>query len=361
MSTSAIEALARPEIRALTPYASARALADSAGILLNANENPFPSPGDPGLGLNRYPEPQPAALRARLAELYDVDADRVLITRGSDEGIDLLLRTFCAPGESVLVMPPCFGMYALSARIQGARVVEAPLVEHDGDFEAPDDLVDLAGGCKIAFLCSPNNPTGNLLTANTVEAVSKAMNGTGLVVVDEAYVEFQSGPSFTRKLAGHPNLVILRTLSKAHALAGCRLGTVIADPAVIGLMRRIIAPYPLPTPTVHAAMAALTPEALATQSERLSTLADEKRTLVHALEAQAWVRALWPGEANFILTRVPDARAMIEAAAEAGIRLRDQSAQRGLENCVRITVGTPEENQALIRFLNRWEPERTTA
>ena len=350
------DALARPEIRALTPYASARALADSAGILLNANENPFASPGDPGMALNRYPDPQPDALVRRLAELYDVERTRVLITRGSDEGIDLLVRTFCAPGEAVLIAPPCFGMYALSARVQGARIVEAPLVDRGDRFEVPDDLAARAKDCKLAFLCSPNNPTGNVLKPETVRDVCAALDGRGLVVVDEAYVEFQSGASFTTELDAHPNLVVLRTLSKAHALAGCRLGTVIADPAVIGLLKRIIAPYPLPTPTVRAALAALAPEALATQTGRIELLNAEKRRLVEALQSIEGIRAMWPGEANFVLVRVNDAERLVAAAAEAGIRLRNQSAQRGLDNCVRITVGTPDENRALIDFLETWTP-----
>lgn len=343
--------LARPEVRALTPYASARALADAAGILLNANENPF---SFDDRHLNRYPDPQPADLRERLATLYGVRDEQLLITRGSDEGIDLLVRVFCAAGESVLVMPPCFGMYALSARVQGARVVEAPLVETRGGFEAPNDLAELAGACKLAFLCSPNNPTGSVLAADTVESVCAAMDGRGLVVVDEAYVEFQAAPSFTTRLDALPNLVVLRTLSKAHALAGCRLGTVIADPGVIGLLRRIIAPYPLPTPTVEAALTALQPEALARQHEQLAVLAEQKARLVEALGTLDWVRDLWPGEANFVLVRVPDARRLLDDAAAAGIRLRNQSAQRGLEECVRITIGTPAETDALIDFLRRW-------
>lgn len=355
-SEDRLEALARPEIRALTPYASARALADSAGILLNANENPFPSPGDPGQTLNRYPEPQPPALVNRLAELYDVPREKLLITRGSDEGIDLLVRSFCAPGDSVLILPPCFGMYALSARVQGARVVEAPLVDHGDRFDLPDDLGERAEGCKLVFLCSPNNPTGNVIDAETVRTLCKARDGSGLVIVDEAYVEFQPGDSFTTLLDELPNLVVLRTLSKAHALAGCRLGTVIAHSAIIGLLKRIIAPYPLPTPTIEAALAALTAEALATQSERLAVLATEKQRLTATLSDHVGVRALWPGEANFLLIRVPDAARLIDDAAVAGIRLRNQSAQRGLDNCVRITVGSPDENTALIDFLEQWTP-----
>jgi len=352
-----IAALARPEIRALQPYASARALADSAGILLNANENPFPPTGDPGLGLNRYPDPQPADLKARLAELYGVDPARLLITRGSDEGIDLLIRVFCRAGtDRVLVCPPCFGMYALSARIQGAAVVEARLIERDADWAAPTDLAERAADCRIAFLCSPNNPTGNVLSAGTVTGVAEAMAGTGLVVVDEAYVEFAPGTSVLSMQADFPHLVVLRTLSKAHALAGCRIGTVIADPAVIDLLRRIIAPYPLPTPTVQAAMTALAPEALAQERAHLATLEAEKQRLIRTLDAHPGVKRCWPGQANFVLVRVPDGPSLVRAAAAAGIRLRDQSAQPGLENCVRITIGAPAENDALLEFLEGWLP-----
>lgn len=349
--------LARPEIRALKPYASARALADSAGILLNANENPFPPSGDNGRRLNRYPDPQPADLKARLAGLYGVPANWLLITRGSDEGIDLLIRVFCRTGkDSVLVSPPCFGMYALSARIQGAGVVEAPLVERDDDWAVPDDLAERAADCRIAFLCSPNNPTGNVLARETVVEVAGAMAGTGLVVVDEAYAEFAPGTSVLDLQAHYPHLVVLRTLSKAHALAGCRIGTVMADPEIIELLRRIIAPYPLPTPTVQAAMTALAPRALERERAHLAALGEQKQRLIEALELHSGVQCVWPGHANFVLVRVADGTALMRAALRAGIRLRDQSAQPGLDHCIRITIGTPEENRSLLEFLERWQP-----
>ena len=349
--------LARPEIRALKPYASARALADSAGILLNANENPWPPAGDDGMALNRYPDPQPAALRARLATLYGVAENRMLVTRGSDEGIDLLQRAFCRPGaDRVLILPPCFGMYALSARIQGADVVEAPLVEKEREFDVPDDLVERADGCRLVFLCSPNNPTGNVISAERVAETAGSLAGSGLVVVDEAYIEFAPETSALPLLDQHRNLVVLRTLSKAHALAGCRIGSVIADPDVIGLLRRIIPPYPLPTPTVAAALRALSPEALAVQRERLETLAAEKTRIVRVLDDHTDIVDVWPGHANFVLARTVDGAGLVAAASDAGIRLRDQSAQRGLADCVRVTIGTPEENDALIEFLQGWRP-----
>jgi histidinol-phosphate aminotransferase len=346
-------ALARPEIRALTPYASARALADSAGLLLNANENPWPPAGDDGLQLNRYPDPQPDDLRVELARRFDVDREQILITRGSDEGIDLLMRGFCRPAEDrVLICPPCFGMYALSARIQGARLVEVPLIDQGETWALDRDRVEATGAVKLTFLCSPNNPTGNEISAETVRGLCRARERQGLVVVDEAYIEFSDAASMTALIEDHPNLVILRTLSKAYALAGCRIGVLIADPDVIGLLRRIIAPYPLPTPSVVAARRALAdPTRLAGQ---LATLDDQKRRLVACLGSLPGIVRLWGGSANFILIRVADAADLVEAASARGIRLRNQSAQHGLANCVRITIGTPEETTALIDFLQRY-------
>lgn len=357
MNPESIVDLARPEIGALQPYASARALADSAGILLNANESPWPPAGDDGLALNRYPDPQPAALKQRLAELYGTSSDNLLVTRGSDEGIDLLLRVFCRPGvDRVLICPPCFGMYALSARVQGAEVVEAPLVDCGDAFELAPDLEQKAEGCRIVFLCSPNNPTGNTIDAGRVAALAASRADTGLVVVDEAYVEFAPETSMLALLEKHPNLVLLRTLSKAHALAGCRLGSVIANPVVIDLLRRIIAPYPLPTPTVAIALRALAEEALVVQRDHLETLAAERERLTEALKASPGIATVWKGAANFVLVRAVDGKRLVADAAKAGIRLRDQSAQPGLSDCVRITVGKLEENTALIDFLKVWNP-----
>lgn len=348
--------LARAEIRALAPYASARALADSAGILLNANENPWPPAGDGGLALNRYPEPQPAALKRKLADHYGIPAENLLLTRGSDEGIDLLNRVFVRPGEDgVITCPPCFGMYALSARIQGARLQEVALIETAGGFELDLERLAAAAPAKLLFLCSPNNPTGDGLSAETVLALARERAGQGLVVIDEAYIEFSERQSLASRVVQQPNLVVLRTLSKAFGLAGCRLGALIAATEVIDLLRRIIPPYPLPTPAVAAAEAALSPEAVAARREQLDLLMDNKPRLVRALEAHAAIRRVWPGEANFVLVRTDDGAALVADAARAGIRLRDQSGQPGLAGCVRITLGTPEENTAFIEFLQRWQ------
>ncbi len=348
-----LSALARPEVRALTPYASARALADSAGMLLNANENPWPPAGDSGLMLNRYPDPQPDDLRAELASRFSVANDQILITRGSDEGIDLLIRAFCRPGEDrVLICPPCFGMYALSARIQGARLIEVPLLDQGEQWALDVDGIDSVGAVRISFLCSPNNPTGNEIPARTIARLCRDREGQGLVVVDEAYIEFSEADSMTALIETHANLVILRTLSKAYALAGCRIGVLIANPVVIGLLRRIIAPYPLPTPSVEAARRALAEPVRLTG--QLAVLNEQKQRLVAALTSLPGVERLWSGAANFVLIRVADADGLIEAASTNGIRLRNQSAQHGLAECVRISIGTPDETSALIEFLQRY-------
>ena len=350
-----IDALARPEIVALEPYASARRLADSAGLLLNANENPW-APNNDGAALNRYPDPQPAALKAALAGEYGVVADRLLVTRGSDEGIDLLVRTFCRPGKDrVLICPPCFGMYALSARVQGATVSEVPLVESEAGFDLDFDAVADIPPCKLYFLCSPNNPTGNELPAGEIVALAERVADHGLVVVDEAYVEFGQQASLAIRAGDIPNLVVLRTLSKAFGLAGCRIGAVIAAPKIIELLRRIIAPYPLPTPAVAAAMKVLSPSARKRRRKQIDTLRSEKPELVAALVDHPAIVTVWPGEANFVLVRTSPAAGLVEAAAQAGIRLRDQSAQPGLADCVRITIGTPDENRRLIAFLEEWQ------
>lgn len=348
--------LARPEIRRLAPYASARAIADSAGILLNANENPWPPEGDGGLGLNRYPEPQPVRLRKKLAQHYGVSESQLLLTRGSDEGIDLLTRAFVRPGtDRVITCPPCFGMYALAARIQGAQLTEVALREADRGFALNLEAL-AAGPAKLLFLCSPNNPTGDGLTAETVLDLARRRAGEGLVVLDEAYIEFSERPSLASRVAQQPNLVVLRTLSKAFGLAGCRLGALIGHADVIELLGRITPPYPLPTPAVVAAEAALAPEATIARREQLDLLMDDKRRLVQALESHPAIHRVWPGEANFVLVRAADGAGLVRAAASSGIRLRDQSAQPGLADCMRITLGTPEENTALIEFLQDWTP-----
>ncbi|MEE4174334.1 MAG: histidinol-phosphate transaminase [Xanthomonadales bacterium] len=353
-----IEALARPEVLALKPYVSARGSAAADGVLLNANEAPHSlAPGLPwqDLALHRYPPPQPADLRERLAGLYGVEEDSLLVTRGSDEGIDLLLRVFCRAGkDAILETIPCFGMYRVAAAIQGARVIQ---VERDADTlevrgDALLEAIERTDNLKLVFLTSPGNPTGDTVSGELLERVLEATKDRALVVMDEAYIEFCEAPSAVTQMARHPHLVVLRTLSKAWGAAGLRCGAVLANPAVIGLLGRVMAPYPLTAPAIAAALAVTGRETREQQKILLLSLAREKGRLVRELTGRPWVRDLWPGEANFVLIRVNDGPALVRHCAEQGVRVRDFHGQPLLDNCVRMTVGSPDDMGALRAALD---------
>lgn len=345
-------ALARPEIRALKPYSHA---AWEPGLVrLHANENPWRDETDSSTaGLNRYPEPQPAELVARMAGLYGVAPPQVLVGRGSDEGIDLLLRAFCAAGrDRILVCPPTFGMYRVAASIQGAGVVELPLDRARGfALDATGVAAAWSPGLKIVFLCSPNNPTGNRLDPAAIGQVLEACAGRCLVVVDEAYAEFAPGTSLVPWLTRYPHLVILRTLSKAYGLAGARLGAVLGAPELIELLRRMIPPYALTVPTIEAALAALSPAGLVRCRARVDTLIEERGRLATALATLPLVDRVWPSDANFLLVECADAGRMLAAGIRGGLLVRDVRSQPGLDRCLRITVGTPAENARLLASL----------
>jgi histidinol-phosphate aminotransferase len=356
-----IEQLARPEILAMKPYVSARSGAAADGVLLNANEAPETLLEDPAwqqLELNRYPSPQPPELCQRLARLYGVEPGQLLVTRGSDEGIDLLVRVFCRPGEdAVLECPPCFGMYRIAAQIQGAGIIS---VDRDPetlrlDIAAITEQIALKPGIRLVFLTSPNNPTGDLLSRADLLNLLAACAGRALLVLDEAYIEFCADRSAVELVSEHPNLVVLRTLSKAWAAAGLRCGSVIADPVVIELLSRVIAPYPLSAPVIKAALMVTEPAAATRQSAMLDDLALEKRRLLRFLDGLARVRETWPGEANFVLIRVDDGPGLVEFCTGLGVRLRDFSGHALLDNCVRLTIGNETDMRQLRAALNEWE------
>lgn len=345
-----IERLARPEIVAMKPYVSARNSAAADGILLNANEAPGVHVADPRwreLSLHRYPQPQPALLRSRLAELYAVSEDNVLVTRGSDEGIDLLTRVFCRAGQDAVVeCSPCFGMYRIAANIQGARVIDVPRQAENEfriDFEKLERTIREQVGVRLVFLTSPNNPTGDLIGRNQLESVLRAAEGRALVVLDEAYIEFADENSAAELVGRWPHLVVLRTLSKAWAAAGIRCGAVIANPVVIGLLLRVIAPYPLSAITIDAALRAISADSKANQRAFVDSVRRRRADLYRFMSAFDWVTEAWQGEANFILVRVADAAGLVGWCAGHGIRIRDFSAQKQLEGCVRISMGSPAE------------------
>jgi histidinol-phosphate aminotransferase len=345
--SSAILHLARPDILELQPYQ--HAAWDPSLERMHANEMPWRASGDNSIsGLNRYPEPQPRALVERMAQLYGVPARQLLVGRGSDEAIDLLVRAFCRAGQdNVVITPPTFGFYKVAARIQGAGVLEVPLV-HAGFALAAEQVIAAGMRAKIVFLCSPNNPTGNLLDEAAMLRVCSELAGKALVVVDEAYVEFCVRASLTTRLAEFPNLVILRTLSKAYALAGARLGTVIASEEIIGLLRRIIPPYAIPASTVEDVLALTEAPQRALSAARIRTLLDERSRMHERLEHCANVARVFPSDANFLLIECRDSQRFFKAGKAAGLIVRDFSSYPGLAHCLRISIGTPDQNQRLL-------------
>ena len=346
-----IVAIARPEIRELTPYSSARMEASGGRIHLNANESPWPPLA--GAGLNRYPDPQPQILVDALARLYDVQAENVLIGRGSDEAIDLLVRAFCSAGEdSVMVCPPTFGMYAVCARVQNATVIEVPLTP-TLDIDADALLAAVTPDCKLVFLCSPNNPTGGATCVDTIAHIARQLSDRALVVVDEAYIEFSDETSATTLLAHHANVAVLRTLSKAYALAGNRIGAVLARADVVALLRRIQAPYPLPTPCVDIALAALAPAAQMRTRDFIDLQRRERTRVAFALQKIAHVLAVYVSAANFLCVRFTDGAKIYRRLLGEGIVVRNVGAYRGLEHCLRISIGTPDENDRLLAALSQ--------
>lgn len=355
------KAWVRPELVDLQPYASARAISGqtTSSVKLNANESPWPV--DESMPLNRYPDPQPQALIDALAQHWSVAPNALLITRGSDEGIDLLIRLMARPNtDRVMVFPPCFGMYALYAKIQGAPVVEVPLVRGNSGWAMDWTAIENEAPCRFYFLCTPNNPTGSTISTVEILTLAKQVQGQGVVVVDEAYAEFSDQGSVMALIEHQPNLVVLRTLSKAFGLAGARLGAVVAHPDLTAWLKRIIAPYPLPTPSIEAALVALEPEALARQARSIERLQANKQKLCEAMAAFPWIKTLWPGEANFVLIEVDDAASLMGHCLADGIELRNQSHQPKLDQCIRITIGTEEETEQLLACLARYVPKQNT-
>lgn len=347
--------LARPEIRALRAYE--HAAWEPGHTRLHANELPWRAVGDVSqAGLNRYPEPHPHALTGALAEFYGVAPETVLVGRGSDEAIDLLIRSYCRAGEdAVVICPPTFGMYAVAARIQGAQVLEQPLLRDSGWALDAEALRALARrpppGLKLLFVCSPNNPTGNRLDSGLIVELARALEGRALVVVDEAYVEFARAPSLLAQVAATPGLVVLRTLSKAHGLAGARCGVAIAHAEIVALLRKVIQPYAITQLSIEAVMAALSPAARERTTERIATLLAERERLAAALATMPGVRRVWPSEANFLLVQFEDAGAALARAHGARLLVRDLRGTRVLGEALRISVGSPEQNDRLLASL----------
>ena len=351
-----VNALLREDLRDFAGYKSARTDLLDGSVWLNANESAWANPSDADAKLRRYPDPQPRALCSRLAALYDIEPAQLLVGRGSDEAIDLLIRAFCAPGQgAIAIAPPVFGMYAVCARLHGVRIVEVPLVDGQQslrvDLQALGDAT-LASGASLVFLCSPGNPSGEALPLIDIAALAIRLRGKALVVVDEAYGEYSDVASATALFPAHENIAVLRTLSKAHALAAARVGCVLGSPELIGVLRRCQAPYPIPQPVTEAALQALTPQAQASTAARVTEILGLRERLAEGLRSLPQVLRVYPSAGNFLLVRFVDADAAFAQLLEAGVVVRDMRAMPQLGDALRITIGTAEECRRVLAALD---------
>jgi len=353
--TSLAARLARPEMLAMPPTdvaAQANEAFSADAIKLDANENPFVPlvEGSLAANVNRYPEPQPAALVRTMAALYGVGPQNLVVTRGADDAIDILIRSFCRPGEDAIsVCQPTFSAYAQFARLQGARIIEARL-DSNYDFRVDDFLAAVGNekNLKLAFICSPNNPTGNPVDPADVLRVADSLTDT-IVVLDEAYIEFSELESLAAIAAEREDLVILRTLSKAYGLAGARVGCAIGNPELISLISRALPPYPMPTPSIQAALTSLSPSRRPLHLERIRKLKADRDRLAELLKSSPIVRKMRNGGANFLFLEVDDAAALAKKLQALGIRLRFRP--NAAPNGVRLTIGTDAENEAALLAL----------
>lgn len=348
--------LIRADLRDFTGYSSARTSDNGppATIWLNANEAASSSAVDPEGANRRYPDPQPAELVEALAQTYAVSPDRVVVGRGSDEAIDLLVRTLCRPGsaDAIVQTSPTFGMYAVSARLQGVPVLDVPQRDlgelWEVDVAAVEDAARGAGA-RLVFLASPGNPTGAVVPLDQVADLAHALVDTAIIVIDEAYQEFAAPPSATTLLPEHANLVVLRTLSKAHGLAGVRVGVALSHPDLATVLRRVQAPYPVPAPVAELAVSALSPSTRRSVSARVAQTRAGRERLAELLAADPRVGTVCGSEANFLLVRSPDVDALLTVLRGSGIVVRDM--RHLLDDALRVTVGSPEEIEAVRRAL----------
>ncbi|RYU83346.1 histidinol-phosphate transaminase [Hymenobacter persicinus] len=347
-----LDSLVRPNIRAMKPYSSARdEFQGEARVMLDANENSLGSAGPDSF--NRYPDPHQRAVKAALASLKGVSPDQLFLGNGSDEAIDLLVRLTCVPGQdSLLILPPTYGMYEVAANLNDVGIERVPLT---ADFKVSPQAVAqiLASSAKLVWLCSPNNPTGNLLHAAAMEQILRGFRG--LVVVDEAYADFAAAPSWTTRLAEFPNLVVLQTFSKAWGLAGLRLGMAFAAPDIIAYLNKIKPPYNVSEATQQHALAALADAPRFEQMRR--ELLTGRAWLAERLPALPIVEHVFPSDANFLLVRFhPDATAVYEYLLDKGIVVRNRTTQPGCAGTLRLTVGTATENELLLAALREYQP-----
>jgi len=355
-NTFDIARLVRPNILRVKPYSSARTeFTGEAEVFLDANENAFGSPA--GRGHNRYPDPLQKELKAKIAAMNGISPASIFIGNGSDEAIDLLFRVFCEPGrDEVIICPPTYGMYEVCAEVNDVRVQRAPLT-HDFQLDTAGVLNAVTPFTKLVFLCSPNNPTGNLMCSEDV--VEIALGFPGIVVVDEAYIQFSSAGSATPLLEELPNIVVLQTFSKAWAMAGIRVGTAFSDPCVIDLLNRVKPPYNVSSIAQTAALEGISNyeniQAWIIESVR------ERDRLSEALKSLPFVQQIYTSDANFILVKMNNPNAVYEHLIGDGIVVRNRDNVEHCEGCLRITVGTQAENSRLLESLDAYREDNSDA
>ncbi len=341
-----LERLVRPNIWKLKPYSSARdEFHGTASVFLDANENPYNAP------FNRYPDPMQWELKTRIAALKGVEKESIFLGNGSDEPIDLLIRAFCNPGEdNIISIAPSYGMYEVAANINHVTFKTVTL-NTDFELEAGKLLSEVDVRTKLIFLCSPNNPTGNSLKREKILKIINKFNG--IVVVDEAYIDFANEPSFLSELQNHPNLVVLQTLSKAWGAAAIRLGMAFASPEIIAILNKIKYPYNVNLLTQQKALELLNNEA--EKQKQVEIILAERSRLQENLSALSFVKQIYPSDANFLLVKVEDANGLYNYLVEQEIIVRNRNNVVLCSDCLRITVGTPQENDTLLKALKSKE------
>ena len=349
----ALKKLARPEILKLEREHFIRDK-NKKIIWMSANENNCSVVAKHGF--HQYPDRQPQELLAKLSKLYHVSESQLLIARGSNELIELLPRTFCRPEkDAVIICPPTYEMYEISAVLQSAHVLEVPLIKgEDFALDTKQLLKKWNAKVKVIFLASPNNPTGCLLDQESILQVCEKVKNRSLVVVDEAYIEFAGCNSMLKYLDQYPNLVILRTLSKAYGMAGVRCGVLIAHPTIIELTKQVLAVHPLSTPVINVLNKHLNKKHLVASWKQVEVVKKDRMKLTKFLEKLRFVKNVWPSTTNFLLVTVDDADRFVDYCDQHYFKIRDVSERLGLENCVRISIGNPRENIKFMKMVGKY-------
>jgi len=349
-----LKSLVRPNIWGLQPYRCARDDYDS-GILLDANENSFGSAitNEQFNELERYPDPYQIPLKEKIANYRGVKKENVFLGVGSDEAIDILIRIFCTPGkESILTLPPTYGMYKVSAATNDIKVISVPLTpSFQIELDKVQQAVDSDDSIKMIFICSPNNPTANDILSTDMETIIKNFSNK-IVIVDEAYIDFSDKPSLTPLVDKYPNLVVLQTLSKAFGLAGIRLGMAISQPEIIQIMSKVKAPYNINKMTSQLALSAFEKENLERVKKNIALIKQERTRVISGLKNVTLVRKIHPTSANFVLFQIDNSFAIYKKMADLGVVIRYRGTEIHCEDCLRMTIGTPEQNDEFVKRLN---------